>query len=262
MTQGGFAAHCLALVHELADASGKIALRHFRTPITVDEKSDASPVTIADRDAEAVMRELIRRTFPDHGIIGEEHGNENTGAEWVWTLDPIDGTVSFINGAPLFGTLIALLHQGKPWLGCINHPALNERWVGGASEPTRRNGELVRTRPCATLRNATLYSTGPEYLSADTQAAAFARLEKAIKRRRFGGTDCYHYAMVASGWIDIACEAGLKLHDYAAVVPVVEAAGGIVTDWSGQPLTMASDGDVIALGDPRLHNAAVKLLSG
>src|SRR5262249_19432262 len=146
MNQGGFAARCVALVHELADISGVIALQHFRTGFTVDHKSDASPVTIADRDAESAMRDVIRRTFPEHGIIGEEHGSERADAEWVWTLDPIDGTVSFINGVPLFGTLISLLQAGKPWLGCINHPALKERWIGGAGEPTLLNGKAVRTR--------------------------------------------------------------------------------------------------------------------
>jgi inositol-phosphate phosphatase/L-galactose 1-phosphate phosphatase/histidinol-phosphatase len=260
MNQGGFAANCHALVHELADASAKIALRYFRTPITVDEKSDASPVTIADRDAEAVMRERIRVTFPDHGIIGEEHGSENGGAEWVWTLDPIDGTVSFINGVPLFGTLIALLHQGKPWLGCINHPALNERWVGGAGEATRLNGKPVRTRACATLSNATLYSTGPEYFGPASQVA-FDQLAGAVRRRRYGGTDCYAYAMVAAGWTDMVCEKLSKLHDIAPLAPVIEGAGGIVTDWQGRPITIASDGDVIALGDARLHTAVLGLLA-
>ena len=261
MDQGRFAARCLALVHELADASGKIALQHFRTTVTVDEKSDLTPVTVADRDAEAAMREHIRRAFPDHGIIGEEHGRDNAGAEWVWTLDPIDGTVSFINGVPLFGTLISLMHQGKPWLGCINHPALNERWVGGGGASTRLNGREVRTRPCGALNKATLYSTGPEYFTTQ-ELAAFDRLGKAVSRRRYGGTDCYAYAMLAAGWTDMVCEKLSHLHDFAPLAPVIEGAGGIITDWRGQPLTIDSDGDVIALGDKRLHTAAVQLLSG
>jgi len=260
MTKGEFNTNCLALMHELADASAKIALRYFRTKVVVDSKSDATPVTVADRDAEAVMRELIRKRFPEHGIRGEEHGDENGNAEWVWTLDPIDGTVSFINGVPVFGTLIALLHQGKPWLGCINHPALDERWIGGADNPTRFNGKPVHTRPCSDLGNATLYSTGPEYFTAD-DLAAFDRLAGAVHRRRFGGTDCYAYAMVAAGWTDMVCETVSKIHDFAPLAPVIEGAGGVVTDWKGRPLTAASDGDVIALGDPRLHNAVIKLLS-
>jgi len=261
MNQGGFAARCLALVHELADISGRIALQHFRTSVAVDQKSDASPVTIADRDAEAAMRAHIAHAFPDHGIIGEEFGRERDNAEWVWTLDPIDGTVSFINGVPLFGTLIALLHQGKPWLGCINHPALNERWVGGAGEPTRLNGKLVRTRACESLSKATLYSTGPEYFE-ERDLAAFERLAGATHRRRYGGTDCYAYALVAAGWTDLVCEKLSCLHDFAPLAPIIEGAGGLITDWRGQPLTIESDGDVIAVGDPRLHTAALKLLSG
>jgi histidinol phosphatase-like enzyme (inositol monophosphatase family) len=261
MNQGGFAARCVALVHDLADASGAIALQHFRTSYSVDIKSDSSPVTIADRDGESAMRDLIRRAFPDHGIIGEEHGSEKADAEWVWTLDPIDGTVSFINGVPLFGTLIALLHQGKPWLGCINHPALRDRWIGGAGEPTTLNGKPVRTRACTALKDATLYSTGPEYFEPET-LAAFERLAGAVRRRRYGGTDCYGYAMVAAGWTDMVCEKLSCLHDFAPLAPVIEGAGGIITDWKGQPLTIASDGDVIALGDKHLHTATLKLLAG
>ncbi len=257
----GFAERCIALVHELTDVSGRIALSHFRKSIAVDDKSDASPVTIADRDAEAAMREQIRKAFPDHGIIGEEHGREAADAEWVWTLDPIDGTVSFINGVPLFGTLIALLHHGKPWLGCINHPALRECWIGGGGQPTRLNGDLVRTRPCAGLKDATLYSTGPEYfLPQDLQA--FDTLASNVKRRRYGGTDCYAYAMLAAGWIDMVCESGLQLHDFAALAPVIAGAGGLITNWAGNPLEIDSKGDVIAVGDARLLPAALKLLAG
>ena len=261
MTSGDFAQRCIATVHELADASAAIALEHFRTGVIVDDKSDESPVTVADRDAEAAMRNLIATRFPTHGIIGEEHGSENENAEWVWTLDPIDGTVSFINGVPLFGTLIALLHNGNPWLGCINHPALRERWVGGAGEPTRLNGNPVRTRACPALSAATLYSTGPEYFDAETQPA-FDRLAGAVRRRRFGGTDCYAYAMVAAGWTDMVCEKVSKLHDFAPLAPVIAGAGGIVTDWRGQALHKESKGDVIAVGDARLHAAAIELLVG
>jgi histidinol phosphatase-like enzyme (inositol monophosphatase family) len=256
----GFAKSCIALVHELADISGRIALQHFRTNVAVDAKSDASPVTIADRDAESAMRERIRAAFPDHGIIGEEHGRENEHAEWVWTLDPIDGTVSFINGVPLFGTLVALMHKGVPWLGCINHPALSERWIGGAGEPTRMNGTPVRTRPCPNLHQATLYSTGPEYFS-PPDLAAFERLAGAVRRRRFGGTDCYAYAMVTAGWTDLVCETLSSLHDFAPLAPVIAGAGGVIVDWAGKPLEIGSKGDVIALGDPRLLPEVLKLLA-
>jgi len=261
-----FNAACVALVHRLADASGEIALAHFRTAsLTVDDKSDASPVTIADRDAEAAMRDLIAKTFPNHGIIGEEHGRENVGAEYVWVLDPIDGTQSFINGVPLWGTLIGLMKNGSPWLGCINHAALSERWIGGAGQATTLNGKAAKPRACAALSDAVVYCTSLDYFEND-EAARFARLEKAVKRRRVGGTDCYHYAMVASGWTDMACEAGLKLHDYAALVPVLDGAGAGIVSWNGAPLTLDSErsnprGLVVAAGDKRTMAEAVKVLS-
>ena len=270
MADAGFSQACVSLIHRLADVSGEIALKHFRTHLTVDAKSDASPVTVADRDAESAMREAVRKAFPDHGIIGEEHGREQTRAEWLWILDPIDGTASFINGVPLFGTLIGLWRQdatgsARPWLGCINHPALKERWLGGEGVATTLNGKPAKARPCAGVAAATLYMTGPEYLNAD-ERAIFARLERKVARRRYGGTDCYHYGMVASGWTDIACEAGLKLHDYAAIVPVLRAAGAVVTDWNGRALTLESEtavnGQVLACGDAGVHAAAVGILSG
>ena len=269
MTDRGFARSCIALVHALADISGEIALKHFRTPLAIDAKADFTPVTVADRDGETAMRELIRRTFPTHGIIGEEQGWEQETAEWLWILDPIDGTKSFINGVPLFGTLIGLWHQTQPnggaaWLGCVNHPALKERWVGGGGEPTTLNGKPVRARPCARLSDAALYLTAPDFFTAEDRTA-FSRLEGTVRLRRFGGTDCYHYGMVASGWIDMACESALKLHDYAAIIPVLEGAGAVITDWNGAPLALDSaqlaGGRVLACGDRRVHAEAVKMLS-
>lgn len=257
-----FSAACVALAHRLADASGEIVLGHFRTSLAVEDKNDAtrSPVTIADRDSEAAMRELIRKTFPQHGVIGEEHGDENPDAEWVWVLDPIDGTQSFINGVPLFGTLIGVLKQGVPWFGCINHPALNQRWIGGEGLATTMNGKPCRARATGALNTATVYATGPEYLS-PAEAAAFERLSAQVKKRRYGGTDCFHYAMVASGWTDMACEARLMLHDFAAVVPVIKNAGGIVTDWNGKPLVKGSSGHILASGNQGTHAAALKALA-
>ncbi|MDX2225291.1 MAG: histidinol-phosphatase [Rhodospirillaceae bacterium] len=262
MAAGDFTAACIALAHRLADASAAVVLRYFRTQIAVDTKPDAisSPVTVADRESEAVMRAMIAAAFPAHGIIGEEHGNERPDAEWVWVLDPIDGTKSFINGVPLFGTLIGLLHDGVPWLGCINHPALNERWIGGGGQATTFNGQPCRARPCLRLNAATLYATGADYLS-DAEAAAFNRLGAAVHHRRFGGTDCYHYAMVASGWTDLACEAALQLYDFAAVVPVIEQAGGTVTDWNGNRLRRGSSGHILASGDRHIHGQALKALA-
>jgi histidinol phosphatase-like enzyme (inositol monophosphatase family) len=215
------------------------------------------------------MREAIRKAFPNHGIIGEEHGSEQPDAEYLWILDPIDGTQSFINGVPLFGTLIGLWRRdaggARAVLGCINHPAMHERWIGGPDIACTLNGRPARARNRAALADATLYLTAPDYFTPG-ERTAFARLERAVARRRYGGTDCYHYAMVASGWTDIACEAGLKLHDYAAIVPVLEAAGAVVTDWNGRALNLESEKDVngcvLASGDARIHATAVARLEG
>ncbi|MBL8643214.1 MAG: histidinol-phosphatase [Rhodospirillaceae bacterium] len=259
MGPDAFAAACIALVHRLADASGEIVLGHFRKNIPVDTKTDASPVTVADRDAETKMRELIRIAFPAHGVIGEEHGSDNPDAEWVWVLDPIDGTKSFINGVPLFGTLIALMHKGVPWLGCINHPALKERWVGGGGQATTLNHQPCRTRPCPSLKQATVFTTDVQYFQTQ-ERAAFERLGASALAHRSGGTDCYGYALVAAGWADVVCEHVSQLHDFAALAPVIEGAGGIVTDWHGRKLKQHSTGHVLACGDRAVHAAALKAL--
>lgn len=270
MAGADFSDACIALLHRLADRSGEIALQHFRTPIAVDAKGDESPVTIADRDAESAMREMIRAAFPDHGLIGEEHGRERADAEWLWILDPIDGTRSFINGVPLFGTLIGLWQRtsggnARPVLGCINHPALKERWIGGTNHPTTLNSARAKPRACPATANASMYYTAADLFTPD-EAEAFTTITNAVHHARAGGTDCYHYAMVASGWIDLVVESGLKLHDYAAIVPVLQGAGAVVSDWNGAPLALESEttvnGQVLACGDPRLQTEAVKLLQG
>jgi histidinol phosphatase-like enzyme (inositol monophosphatase family) len=249
-----------ALADELADAAGAVIRRYFRQKIAVDDKADTSPVTIADREAETVMRALIEARFPADGILGEEHGTVRAGADWVWVLDPIDGTKSFISGIPLFGTLIALLHEGRPVLGIIDQPISRERWRGVAGEKSTHNGTAIRTRPCPTLTAATLFATSPDMFQG-ADAAGFERLKAAAKLTRHGG-DCYAYGLVASGFIDCVVEACLKPYDYCALVPVIEGAGGIMTDWQGNGLGLRSDGRVIAAGDLALHAAALALLAG
>jgi inositol-phosphate phosphatase / L-galactose 1-phosphate phosphatase / histidinol-phosphatase len=255
---------------ELADAAGAVVRRYFRRSLAVTDKSDASPVTIADREAEAVMRKMIETRFPEHGIFGEEHGTVRAEAEHLWVLDPIDGTKSFISGVPLFGTLIALLRHGRPILGIIDHPALGERWTGIAGRPTMSRvgvqggqGGLPmqpgRSRPCADIRTATLFSTGPD-LFTGSDAAAFRRLQDKVKLTRFG-TDCYAYGLVAGGHVDLVVEASLKPYDYCALIPVIEGAGGVITDWQGRALGAGSDGRVVACGDPRLHREACRILN-
>jgi inositol-phosphate phosphatase/L-galactose 1-phosphate phosphatase/histidinol-phosphatase len=216
-------------------------------------------VTAADRAAEAAMRQLIAADFPDHGIIGEEFGRLREDAEYVWVLDPIDGTKSFISGVPLFGTLIALARRGRPVLGIIDQPISGERWVGAAGRPTVLQGREIRCRPCPALSSATLFATTPD-MFAGPDRDAFARLAQAVKLVRFGA-DCYAYGLLAAGFIDIVAEASLKPHDFCAMVPIVEGAGGIVSDWRGAPLGLSSDGRVLVAGDAAAHRAALALLA-
>ncbi len=243
----------------LADAGGPVVRRYFRTPLDVDSKTDATPVTAADREVEQLMRAEIGAAYPAHGIIGEEYGAVREHAEYVWTLDPIDGTKAFIAGKPMFGTLIALLQDGAPILGLIDQPVSGERWIGAAGRPTIFNGNPAATRGCASLAEATLNTTGPD-LFAGEDVARFGRLSGASKLTLYGG-DCYAYGLLASGFIDLIAEAGLKPYDFCALVPVIEGAGGVITDWRGGRLNLQSDGRVVAAGDPAVHAQAVALLS-
>jgi len=252
----------VALAMRLAEAAGAVVRRYFRTPVAVEDKADHSPVTIADREAEAAMRRLINAAAPGHGILGEEYGPERTDAEWVWVLDPIDGTKAFITGKPSFGTLIALLHQGRPVLGVIDQAIIQERWIGVAGRPTTLNGQAVRVRPCPELRLAALYATAPEMFSG-TDATAFEDLRRRVKLPRYGA-DCYAYGLLAAGFVDLVVEASLQPYDYLPLVPVIEGAGGITSDWQGRPLGLdnADGGRAIAAGDPRMHRAALAVLTG
>jgi histidinol phosphatase-like enzyme (inositol monophosphatase family) len=244
------------LAQRLADAARSILQNYYRKPIPVDAKSDASPVTQADRDAESAMRDILKRAAPDHGIVGEEFGSENADAEFVWVLDPLDGTRAFISGKPTFGTLIGLAHKGVPVLGVIDMPILNERWVGGHGMATVLNGTPAHTRACASLRQARIGTTSPEIFSDPERIEAFSGLRRHVLDCNYGG-DCYGYGLLASGWLDIVMESTLQPYDFAAIAPVIAGAGGVMTDWAGQPLTLASNGDVLASGDPGLHGAAL-----
>lgn len=250
----------IAFAGRLADASGVIARRYFRSGLGVEFKADNSPVTQADREAESEIRKLIAAQYPAHGVIGEEHGRDRPDAELVWILDPIDGTKSFITGRPTFGTLIALLRQGRPVLGVIDHPALGERWVGAAGRPTVMNGTPVRVRSCAEPARAALSASSPHYFREGT-APAFERVRLACRQTLYSG-DCYAYGMIASGYSDLHVDAKMDIYDYLAAVPVIEGAGGAMTDWGGAPLTMNSGDRVVAVGDPRLLEPVVKLLAG
>ncbi|GAA0264962.1 histidinol-phosphatase [Alteraurantiacibacter aestuarii] len=240
----------IALAHRLADAARAEILPLFRTQVDSEAKDDATPVTIADRNAEEAMRRILKAEAGQDGVHGEEFGIEPGKSGRQWVLDPIDGTTAFLAGRATFGTLIALLVEGFPVLGMIDQPVLGERWLGVMGQATTLNGQVVSTRRCRELASATLATTGPHYFD-EHQGHTFMTLASRTDHKRMVmGGDCYNYACLASGHIDIVCEAGLKIHDYAALVPVVEGAGGVMSDWRGEPLHAGSDGQVLALGDP------------
>jgi myo-inositol-1(or 4)-monophosphatase len=255
-------------VEDLATASGEAILPFFRTHMGADDKSGGGvfdPVTEADRAAESIMRSMIQQAFPAHGIVGEEFGNKNPDADYCWVLDPIDGTKSFISGMPLWGTLIGLQHKGRPCYGMMHQPFTRERFSGD-SESAKWRGldslgrpaeRRLHTRACADLGSATLMTTHPSLLAQDT-LAPFRRVEEKVRLSRYGG-DCYAYCMVAAGHVDLVIESGLQPYDIVALVPIVEGAGGIVTDWQGN--TAANGGAIIAAGDKRLHEQALRILN-
>jgi inositol-phosphate phosphatase / L-galactose 1-phosphate phosphatase / histidinol-phosphatase len=251
----------IALAVRLADAAGAAIRPYFRNESCAEQQGDATPVTLADRAAEETMRRLIEAEAGRDGIIGEEFGTAEGSSGRTWVLDPIDGTAGFLAGRPLFGTLIALVVEGWPVLGVIDQPILGERWIGVSGRPTTLNGSPARTRACPSLAEATLATTGPHYFD-DHDGEHFMTLAaRTAHRRMVMGGDCYNYAMLASGHLDLVCEAGLKLHDWAALVPVVEGAGGTMCDWQGEPLHAGSDGHVLALGDPARLEEVVEALA-
>jgi len=237
-------------------------LPHFRTRPRVDNKSHGTfdPVTAADRAAEAAMRRLITETYPDHGIIGEEFGSERADAEYVWVIDPIDGTRAFITGLPVWGTLIGLTHRGRPVAGMMAQPFTGERYAGDCRRAWYSGPGTPRelsVRPCGTLSRAALFTTTPAmFTGADRKA--YERVENAVQLARYG-CDCYAYCMVAAGHADVVIEAGLQPYDIVALIPIVTGAGGRVTDWQGN--SAAAGGRVIATGDHHLHDQVLARLT-
>ncbi len=243
----------------MADVAGLVVRKHFRAPHEVSTKTDGTPVTVADREAEQVMRESIELSFPNHGIIGEELGTTNPDAEYVWVLDPIDGTRMFMTGKPTFATLIGLAHRGKPVLGIIDQAITGERWVGVTGRATTLNGEPAGVRPCPNLGQARMYSAAPELLKGPDRDA-FDRLDHKVLMTLYSA-DAYAFGLLASGHVDLAIECGLKPYDYWALIPIIQGAGGVITDWAGEDLTLDSPGKVLAAGDPELHRRAIATLS-
>lgn len=252
-----------AFVDRLADVSGDAILPFFRTSLGVEDKGRGSgfdPVTAADRAAESAMRTLIRNRFPAHGIIGEEFGNERTDAEYIWVLDPIDGTKSFISGMPAWGTLIALTRSGTPVYGMMHQPFIRERFTGDGRKATYRGpmGErALHVRPCGKLSEAVLMTTSPLLMNQE-ERVAFGRVENVVRLSRYGG-DCYAYCMLAAGHVDLVIECGLKPYDVVPLMPIITGSGGVVTTWDGGSAT--AGGRIVAAGDRRVHEAAMALLN-
>ena len=267
-----------AFASELADAARKVILPYWRKSLAVEEKDEpdraiaVSPVTEADRNTERALRDLIESRYPEHGIFGEEFDAVREDAEWVWVLDPIDGTKSFITGKPLFGVLVALLYRGRPVLGLIDQPVLRERWLGRMGQRTTLNGEELRARDCSELSEAYMYATTPHMFEGWT-APAFDALRQQVRVPLYG-CDCYAYGLLAAGHCDLVVEATMMPYDYCALVPVIEGAGGVITDWQGGPLTWhgpqeaGSEGtqgrrqpqEVLAAGGSQVHAACLETL--
>lgn len=264
------------IILEMANVAAAETLPHFRQPMHVENKlannskdgtTEFDPVTIADKNTEAALRKLINLRFPHHGILGEEYGAENLQAEFVWVLDPIDGTRLFVSGLPLWGTLIALCQNGKPIFGAMIQPVLGEIFVGAgchawlANMHSPTNPRRLSTRQHNALSDATLITTDPALLEG-SERHRYDQLERSCQLYRYG-TDCYGYAMVASGFADLDVEAGLQIYDIAALIPIIEAAGGMVTTWQGLPvegLEMQQRMQVLAAANPMLHQQALEIL--
>ncbi|MBS0535188.1 MAG: histidinol-phosphatase [Proteobacteria bacterium] len=252
----------ISFVDRLAAVSGETIMPFFRTALTVENKKAGGfdPVTAADRAAEEAMRQLIRTTFPEHGILGEEYGSQGTDAEYVWVLDPIDGTKSFISGMVAWGTLIGLMRFGEPVYGMMHQPFTRERFSGDSGAALYRGptgNRDLRVRSCDSLGDALLFTTSPLLMKEDDRAR-FRKVENRARLSRYGG-DCYAYCMLAAGQIDLIVETELKPYDIVALIPIIHGAGGIITTWEGGPAQ--GGGRVVVAGDRRVHQAALELLN-
>ena len=258
----------LAFAHRLADAAAHETVPLFRAALEIDNKlgeDGFDPVTQADRNAEAAIRALIGQEFPDHGILGEEFDDKrpaSSGDDFCWVIDPVDGTRAFISGMASWGTLIALSQNGVPVLGLMDQPYVGERFCAMRDGPALhvRAGKStpITTRACPALEQATAVTTGPEFLVSPGASAAWDEISTRARLIRYGG-DCYNYALLAAGFVDIVIEEGLKPYDIQALIPIVEQAGGIVTNWQGGPAH--EGGQVVACGDARLHADIISRLS-
>ena len=243
---------------ELCEQARSIAKRYFRQSVVIEHKADNSPVTQADREIESMLRERIEQRFPDHAILGEEFGSSGKRGsnQPLWVLDPIDGTKNFITGKPIFGTLIGLCLDGLPYVGVIDMHILDERWVALGDGVTWGIQGKSKTSRQTSLNYASLRATSPDMFNED-ERVDFDTLSRDVAFRSFGG-DCYSYALLAEGFIDLVVEAKLKAHDFCPLVPVIRGAGGVISDWAGAPLTTASKGQILAAANPTLHTSALQ----
>jgi len=249
----------VSFAETLADIAGKINQKYFRKNHSIKFKENETPVTNADLESELAMRNEIISKFPDHGILGEELPGHNLGSDYMWVLDPIDGTRSFISGKPLFTTLISLIHHNTPLLGIIDQPIIKERWVGSIGNATNLNGIPTKTRACKTLKQAIIYTTGTEHYN-PKELKTLEKLQKKTMMTLFSA-DAYAFGLLSSGHIDIAIEANMEPHDFLALDPVVKGAGGIITDWQGLPLNHNNKSNVLATGDPTIHKDVIEILN-
>ena len=248
----------IKLANECADVSGKIIKKYFRKNIKIRFKTDNTPVTTADKEAEEKIRDLILKKAPECGYYGEELGKFNLNNEYVWVVDPIDGTKSFMGGSPLFGTLMGLMKNNTPYLGVLNQPILKERWIGIANKETKYNNMKVRTKKAKKLKGLKMYATSPMMFAGKSQKV-YRSVRSKIGETHFG-TNCYAHGLLASGFIDVVLEANLKPYDYIASVAIISGAGGRFTDWKGNNLNLKSDGKILASGDPTIHKKLLKVI--
>ena len=249
----------ISFANILADESAKVIMEYFRQTLTIENKDDDTPVTIADKKSELKIRELINHAYPSHGILAEEFDNTNLDSEYIWVIDPIDGTRSFIAGHKDFGTLIALLHNNKPILGIINCPAHNERWVGIKDHHTTCNNIKVSTSSIKKIEDSYLFTSG-QFFYEPFLKKGFEKIKEQSKYFRYGG-DCYMYGMLASGLIDVVIEDTLKAHDYMALVNIIEGAGGKITDKFGKNVNIESDGSLVASCNPNIHQELISIIN-
>lgn len=248
----------LAAAEAFADVGSAMLRSAAQTRSVGESKPDRTFVTATDRAIEERLREMIADRFPDHGIWGEEFGRCQPDAEWQWIIDPVDGTAQFIAGIPVYATLVALAYQGAPVVGIMDFPAVQERWVGCAGRPTLRNGQVCRTSGQRDLASAMMAISSPDFFD-ESERPVFTAFQTAARWRVYGGA-ALGYGQLAAGRIDLCCDARFQIYDYACYRPIIEGAGGVVTDWEGAPLAIGSGMRVLAAASNELHEQALRRL--